>query len=196
LLPELKAGLARLPDDRPEGVRRRGQIEEAVPARLVGRCRLGQRRRLGLRPQGGQAPLELEAPVELLGERCRDLRAEAAAPDRVVHDNHLARALDRLDQQFLVQRRERAGIDHLGVDPGPLTLRELLWMAEGRGRSEWAHTASILALLANAHRDPKRTKAFAPADFNPYEARDGRKPITKTKDLSILKAVFVKPKGA
>lgn len=64
-------------------------------------------------------------------------------------------------------------------------------MAEGRGKAAWAHTSALLAMLANAHRDPKKRKAFTPADFNPYSARDRAKPVTKTKDLSILKTIFV-----
>lgn len=47
----------------------------------------------------------------------------------------------------------------------------------------------MLAMLANAHRDPKRTRSFKPADFNPYETE--RRTVGKTKDLGILKKVFV-----
>jgi hypothetical protein len=64
-------------------------------------------------------------------------------------------------------------------------------MSEGRGREHWAHTSALLALLANVHRDPKKHRAFSPADFNPYEALERRKTKAKTKDLSILKTVFV-----
>lgn len=63
-------------------------------------------------------------------------------------------------------------------------------MSEGRGREHWAHTSALLALLANVHRDPKKHRPFSPADFNPY-ALDEQKPAPKTRDLSILKAVFV-----
>ena len=75
------------------------------------------------------------------------------------------------------------------MNPGPLTLRELLWMAESRGKADWGRTAAVLAMLANAHRDPKRTRSFKPADFNPYETE--RRTVGKTKDLGILKTVFV-----
>jgi len=75
------------------------------------------------------------------------------------------------------------------VNPGPLTLRELLWMAESHGRADWSRTSVTLALLANAHRDPKKTRAFKPADFNPFEA--AKRTVGRTKDLSILKTVFV-----
>jgi len=41
-------------------------------------------------------------------------------------------------------------------------------MAESRARERWAHTSSLMALIANVNRDPKRGRAFRPSDFNPY----------------------------
>jgi len=41
-------------------------------------------------------------------------------------------------------------------------------MAEGLGRERWAHTSTLLAMIANAHRDPKKTRPFKPSDFDPY----------------------------
>lgn len=80
-----------------------------------------------------------------------------------------------------------AGI--LGIDPGPFTLRELIAMAEARSQQAWAHTSSILALIANLHRDPKRTRAYKPGDFNPHMRR---KPATVQRvGISVLKQVFV-----
>jgi len=71
-------------------------------------------------------------------------------------------------------------------------------MAEGRGRDEWGRMSSLLALVANVNRDPRRTRAFKPADFNPYEARaagsGGGIPLTK-KNIRLLKQVFVNRKG-
>ena len=41
-------------------------------------------------------------------------------------------------------------------------------MAEGRQKAEWGQTASMLALIANCHRDPKkRQRPFAPDEFMP-----------------------------
>lgn len=79
------------------------------------------------------------------------------------------------------------------MDPGPYTLRELVWMAEARGRDQWTHTSSVLALIANVNRDPKKTRPYKPSDFNPYEARRSTAagiPITK-QTLGMLKSVFV-----
>lgn len=41
-------------------------------------------------------------------------------------------------------------------------------MVEGRNAEAWSHTSSVLALIANVNRDPKKRRAFKPADFNPY----------------------------
>ena len=62
-------------------------------------------------------------------------------------------------------------------------------MAQGRSREAWNHTAAQMALLANVNRDPKKHKAYGASDFHPYAGQD--RPAPKTKDLSILKAVFV-----
>ncbi|MBA2481227.1 MAG: hypothetical protein H0V44_11240 [Planctomycetes bacterium] len=60
-------------------------------------------------------------------------------------------------------------------------------MAEGRIGERWNHTAALLALIANCHRDPRR-RAFTPADFHPRTLAPEPLPMT---DLSILKTVFV-----
>lgn len=81
-----------------------------------------------------------------------------------------------------------AGI--VGVDPRPLTLRELVWMSEARRREAWSHTASLLALTANVHRNPqKRPRPFSPAEFHPLLVPD-RRAVLKT-GIDILKRVFV-----
>jgi hypothetical protein len=59
-------------------------------------------------------------------------------------------------------------------------------MAEARQREDWNHTAGLLAMVYNAHRAPK-ARAMKPAEFHPFV----RQPAPPTKDLSILKRVFV-----
>ncbi|RPI60584.1 MAG: hypothetical protein EHM48_06990 [Planctomycetaceae bacterium] len=59
-----------------------------------------------------------------------------------------------------------AGI--IGVNPGPLTLRELLWMAEGLGETAWSHTSALLAAVWSGNQNMKKPRFFAPAEFNPY----------------------------
>ena len=59
-------------------------------------------------------------------------------------------------------------------------------MAEARERSEWARTSAMLALIANAHRDPKKTRAFKPGDFDPFARHAGE----TTNDTAALKALL------
>ena len=44
-------------------------------------------------------------------------------------------------------------------------------MAESRSQEEWRHTSSVLALIANVNRDPKKTPPFRPRDFDPHSQR-------------------------
>jgi len=42
-------------------------------------------------------------------------------------------------------------------------------MAEGRDRSLWIHTSSLLAMMANVNRDVKRRRCpYVPAEFDRY----------------------------
>ena len=81
-----------------------------------------------------------------------------------------------------------AGI--VGIDPGPLTLRELVWMADGRVRQSWVHTSSVLAMIANVNRDPKKTRAFRPDDFNPFAARSARGIPLTAGTIRAMKGMF------
>jgi len=62
-------------------------------------------------------------------------------------------------------------------------------MAEAKQRDEWARTSSLMALIANANRDPKKHRAFRPTDFDPFTVT--HKPKQKV-DVSILKDIFIK----
>ena len=65
-------------------------------------------------------------------------------------------------------------------------MRELALMATGRQKTLWTLGASVMALLANLHRDPKRGKKWSPRDFNPFEK--GKKEMVP---LTTLRDVFV-----
>jgi hypothetical protein len=69
-------------------------------------------------------------------------------------------------------------------------------MAEGLGRERWAHTSLLCAILANANRDPKRTRPFKPADFNPYAQQDRRlRKAADKESLTILKEALEARRG-
>ena len=59
-------------------------------------------------------------------------------------------------------------------------------MAEARGRDEWSHTATLLAMIANVNRDPKKGRPFKPADFDPYARHDRRSARVADKGKLIL----------
>ena len=60
-------------------------------------------------------------------------------------------------------------------------------MAEACGRDAWSRTSALMALLANCHRDPKKTRMLRPRDFDPFT--EPAKPIKV--DISVLKDVFI-----
>jgi hypothetical protein len=63
-------------------------------------------------------------------------------------------------------------------------------MADSRRRVEWRQTASILAMLANLHRDPKRrSRPYEIDDFDPM--RDDREPSIDH-GIEVLRQ-FVRP---
>jgi hypothetical protein len=65
--------------------------------------------------------------------------------------------------------------------------------ADAASRDRWNHTASLLALLANCHRDPKKSRASRPKDFHPH-AKANRphrdEPLPRV-GVEALKQVFV-----
>ena len=60
-------------------------------------------------------------------------------------------------------------------------------MCEARERSAWQRMSSLMALTANCHRDPKKTRALKPKDFDPF-ARSA--PLPKV-GVEVLKDVFI-----
>jgi hypothetical protein len=63
-------------------------------------------------------------------------------------------------------------------------------MAEARSKAEWGRAASLMSLLANVNRDPKKHRPFRPSDFDPHEAKE---PEVRLKgDIDVLIRTFVK----
>lgn len=72
-----------------------------------------------------------------------------------------------------------------------MTLRELLQMTHARQQDQWNHTATVMALIANVNRDPKKGRAFRPADFHPVMVVKREKAQPLKGDIGMLKTVFV-----
>ena len=62
-------------------------------------------------------------------------------------------------------------------------------MGEARSQVLWNHTSSVLAMLANIHRDTKRAKVYHPTDFNPH-AKKRIQPRTMV-GIQALKHIFI-----
>lgn len=63
-------------------------------------------------------------------------------------------------------------------------------MANARGRFEWSQTSSLIAVVVNMMRDPKKNKPATPEMFNPFLTKT-KKDIPKV-SISVLRDVFVK----
>lgn len=75
-----------------------------------------------------------------------------------------------------------------GQNPDPFTLRELIWLAEGRQRDDWSRTAVLAAFLWN---DPQGVRPRKSIDeFNPFTEQDNQPSavfkITSPVDLAAL----------
>ncbi|MBE6363397.1 MAG: hypothetical protein E7054_07050 [Lentisphaerae bacterium] len=60
-------------------------------------------------------------------------------------------------------------------------------MADERERSNWWHTASLLAMIRNALTTGE---AVSPADFHPMEKKKEPEVIHLGKDISVLRDIF------
>jgi len=63
-------------------------------------------------------------------------------------------------------------------------------MLDGRQRHDWSIAASLMAVIANTNRDPKRGRPLKPSDFDPF-ARHARTTAPVKVPVSVLKDVFI-----
>lgn len=68
-------------------------------------------------------------------------------------------------------------------------------MAEGRGRDRWSRASLLASVIANCHRDPKKGRAYKPADFDPFaRAREETVEVNR-ENIGLLKEAFTAAKG-
>ncbi|MBX3404569.1 MAG: hypothetical protein KF699_14250 [Phycisphaeraceae bacterium] len=60
-------------------------------------------------------------------------------------------------------------------------------MLDGRQRHDWSIASSLMAVIANTNRDPKRSRRLNPSDFDPFHKR--QRPVKV--GVSVLKDVFI-----
>jgi hypothetical protein len=63
-------------------------------------------------------------------------------------------------------------------------------MLDGKQRHDWSIASAVMALMANIHRDPKRSRRITPSDFDPFAKRSPAQRHAKV-DVSVLKDVFI-----
>ena len=59
-------------------------------------------------------------------------------------------------------------------------------MALFRQRADWDRTASFLSALYNLNRDPSRSRAMSPADFNPYRMREAGRAAWRRLNAAVM----------
>lgn len=60
-------------------------------------------------------------------------------------------------------------------------------MLDGKQRHDWSIASAVMALVANIHRDPKRSRRLNPSDFDPFAKRQRSIKV----GVSVLKDVFI-----
>ncbi len=163
---------ARWPDARAGDQRAGGMRPKFLPARAAnghpGRAGEGSRGGGGAGGTGGGQGSVAGACASDGGENGRGLPRHRPA------DGESDRDLWRLGYRL-------AGI--AGVDPGPYSLRQLIWMADGAAQERWNHTAQLLATLCELQRNPKRrSQPFTADEFHPY-LRTRRRGTPLTREL-------------
>ncbi len=63
-------------------------------------------------------------------------------------------------------------------------------MAEARSRFAWGVASSMMALMVNLQRDPKKGKPLKPSDFNPHAAHSEKIVLRGDAMKDALKAAF------
>ena len=77
----------------------------------------------------------------------------------------------------------------IGIDPRPFSLRELTWMLEARQRSDWNHTAQLMAMMVNTAMKAKKTRLFQPREFHPFAKEMPKKRMTKEQTRNTLRSM-------
>lgn len=65
-------------------------------------------------------------------------------------------------------------------------------MADAKARFEWGIASSVMALMANLQRDPKKGKPLKPSDFNPFVPEPPKIVLRGADMKDALMAAFVR----
>jgi len=79
---------------------------------------------------------------------------------------------------------------YIGIDPDPLTFRELVFMVEGKQRQDWEHTASFIAMIHNVNC---KKGSHVNADYYNPMVKKKKKKIGDSVGFAAF-AAFMKPR--
>ncbi len=68
-------------------------------------------------------------------------------------------------------------------------------MTEAKQQHQWQQTASLMALIANVNRDPKKTRAFTVSDFDPFAAKNVKGTVIDKDNIELLRNFFTGDKN-
>jgi len=60
-------------------------------------------------------------------------------------------------------------------------------MLDGKQRHDWSIAASVMSVMANLQRDPKRSRRLNPSEFDPFMKNQ----LPVKVGVSVLKDVFI-----
>ena len=74
------------------------------------------------------------------------------------------------------------------MNPDPLTLRELIWMAEAKRRDEWDRLSVLIAVTINVTRT-RKSDMVSPAQFNPFLFGARHRKISNVRELAGMMGI-------
>lgn len=85
----------------------------------------------------------------------------------------------------------------LGVDPGPMSFRQLDWMIRGRREYDGSLAGYAAWILLSIHRDPKKKFNATPDDLNPFrEQSQSKEPAREVGVAGFAQMLGLKKKKA
>lgn len=80
-----------------------------------------------------------------------------------------------------------------GLNPKQHSLRELVWAHDAKQRSEWDHTAQLVATILNSRMGVRKHDMVSPAQVHPFLAKRSRE-LSAEERREAVDRWFGKPK--
>lgn len=117
---------------------------------------------------------------------CRTKENDRPVDCEIRPDSNVDKSGSRNRQDIFATIYQLAGA--VGVIPDTLTLRELVWLADGKRSESWSRLSTLMALIANFSFGNK--KKWQPKDFNLFEQSKKKGKHASKADLMFAKMMF------